>query len=63
MTRKDIATRILWTLTILTAIGSTIAYFVLEKEKPWLAFYVACCGGVLAFNFLASIFLLNRNKK
>ena len=22
------------------------------KSKPWLAFYVACCGGVLVFNSL-----------
>jgi hypothetical protein len=35
----------------------------MKPEKPWLAFYVACCGGVLVFNFLISLFLVNKNFK
>jgi len=60
---KKILTRILIGLILITAIGSIIAYFVIKGEKPWLAFFVACCGGVLVFNFLVSLFLVNKNFK
>lgn len=60
---KKTLTRVLIGLTVLSVIGFTIAYFVLQGEKPWLAFYVACCGGVLVFNFLISLFLVNKNFK
>ena len=60
---KKTLTRILIGLIILTAVGFTIAYFVLKGERPWLAFFVACCGGVLVFNFLISLFFVNKNFK
>jgi hypothetical protein len=28
-----------------------------------MAFYMACCGGLLVFNFLLSIFLIHKNVK
>ena len=46
-----------------TLVVTTIAYFSLKGEKPWMAFYMACCGGVLVFNFLLSLFLVNKNFK
>jgi hypothetical protein len=61
--KKKIIIRILAGLAILTAIASVVVYFVLKGEKPWTAFYFICCGGVLVFNFLLSIFLINRNFK
>ena len=60
---KKTLTRILLALSALTAVATLIAYFVLDPEKPWLAFYVGCCGGVLVFNFLISLFLVNKNFK
>ena len=62
MNKKTI-TRVLVGLAVLTAVATLIAYFVLRTEKPWLAFYVGCCGGVLVFNFLISLFLVNKNFK
>ena len=56
-------TRVLIGLSVITAVATLITYFVMKPEKPWLAFYVACCGGVLVFNFLISLFLVNKNFK
>ena len=60
---KKTFTRALVGLAVLTDVATLIAYFVLRTEKPWLAFYVGCCGGVLVFNFLISLFLVNKNFK
>ncbi|RHJ95255.1 hypothetical protein [Parabacteroides bouchesdurhonensis] len=60
---KKTLTRVLIGLIIITTIASVIAYFVMKPEKPWMAFYMACCGGVLVFNFLVSLFLVNKNLK
>ncbi len=50
-------------LSVITAVATLITYFVMKPEKPWLAFYVACCGGVLVFNFLISFIPSNKNFK
>lgn len=60
---KKTLTRILIGLIVITSIASVVTYFVLKPEKPWMAFYLACCGGVLVFNFLISLFLVNKNLK
>lgn len=60
---KKTLTRILLGLVVLTAVGFSIAYFVLKGKSPWLAFFVACCGGVFVFNFLVSLFFINKNFK
>ena len=60
---KKTLTRVLLGLIAITTVATVIAYFVMKPEKPWLAFYVACCGGVLVFNFLISLFLVNKNFK
>ncbi|MGM9760452.1 MAG: hypothetical protein ACI30I_10150 [Parabacteroides sp.] len=60
---KKTLTRILYGLIVLTAVAATIAYFAIKPTKPWLAFYIACCGGVLVFNFLLSLFLVIKNFK
>ena len=50
---KKTFTRVLIGLSVITAVATLITYFVMKPEKPWLAFYVACCGGV----FLSSVVL------
>ena len=58
--------KIIWILLIiivLIVILAVIGYFVYEPEKPWLAFYIACCAGVLVVNLAGSIFLVNKNFK
>lgn len=60
---KKTLTRVLIGLIVITSLGTVITYFVMKPDKPWMAFYVACCGGVLVFNFLISLFLVNKNLK
>ena len=60
---KKTLTRVLLGLTAITIVASVIAYFVIKPDRPWMAFYVLCCGGVLVFNCLISLFLVNKNLK
>ena len=60
---KKTLTRVLFGLIAVTIVATVIAYFAIRPERPWMAFYVACCGGVLVFNFLISLFLVNKNLK
>ena len=60
---KKTLTRVLLGLIAITTVATGIAYFVIKPGRPWMAFYVACCGGVLVFNFLISLFLVNKNLK
>ena len=60
---KKTPTRVLLGLIAITTVATVIAYFVIKPDRPWMAFYVACCGGVLVFNFLISLFLVNKNLK
>ena len=60
---KKTLTRVLLGLIAITTVATVIAYFVIKPDRPWMAFYVACCGGGLVFNFLISLFLVNKNLK
>ena len=60
---KKTLTRVLLGLIAITTVATVIAYLVIKPDRPWMAFYVACCGGVLVFNFLISLFLVNKNLK
>lgn len=60
---KKTLKRILQGLIIIVLTATIIAYFVIKPDRPWMAFYIACCGGVLIFNFLISLFLVNKNIK
>ena len=60
---KKTLTRVLLGLIAITTVATVIAFFVIKPDRPWMAFYVACCGGVLVFNFLISLFLVNKNLK
>ena len=60
---KKTLTRVLLGLIAITTVATVIAYFVIKPDRPWMAFYVACCGGVIVFNFLISLFLVNKNLK
>ena len=60
---KKTLTRVLLGLIAITTVATVTAYFVIKPDRPWMAFYVACCGGVLVSNFLISLFLVNKNLK
>lgn len=61
--KKKLFTRVLLFLAGLTAVATAISYFVIRAEKPLLAFYIACCGGVIVVNFLISLILVRKNFK
>jgi hypothetical protein len=61
--KKKIILRTLAGLSILTALASAAAYFTLKAERPWMAFYIACCGGILVVNLAAAAFLVHKNFK
>ncbi len=61
MKRKVI--RILLIIIALIVILGVIVYFIFGKDKPWLAFYIACCTGGLVVNLILSIFFISKNFK
>ncbi|WP_277464740.1 hypothetical protein [Parabacteroides sp. PF5-6] len=63
MSRRKTFITVIITLIALIAIASVVSYFVIAPEKPWKAFFVACCGGVLVVNLLLSLFLVMKNFK
>ena len=54
---------ILLIIIALIIIATVIAYFFYKPDKPWLAFYIACCGGVLVLNLLFSVYFVRKNFK
>jgi len=63
MSKKQTILRILYILTAVIAVSSVISYLILMKEKEWMAFYLACCGGVLILNLIMIIIFVNKNMK
>ena len=63
MSKKQIILRIIYVLIASIAIASLIAYFVLVRDREWLAFYVACCGGLLIVNLFIIIVFVRKNVK
>jgi len=63
MNRRKAFITVIVTLIVIIAIASVILYFVIAPDKPWMAFFVACCGGVLVLNLLLSLFLVMKNFK
>ena len=50
MNKRTVILRTLAVLMGLITIGTAVAYSLLRPDREWLAFYVACCGGVLVVN-------------
>ena len=64
MIKKQPALRFLYVLMAVIAIASVIAYFILQKDRgEWLAFYVACCGGLAIVNLIIIILFVRKNFK
>ena len=57
MNKRTVILRTLAVLMGLITIGTVVAYFLLRPNREWLAFYVACCGGVLVVNLGQMIFI------
>jgi hypothetical protein len=58
---KQTILRVIYVLIAIIFIASIITYFVLVKDREWLAFYVACCGGVLIVNLIILIIFVRKN--
>lgn len=54
---------VLSTLAALILITTLVLYFIYKPEKPWVAFYIACCGGVLIINLTLSVGFVYKNFK
>jgi hypothetical protein len=63
MTKKAIIQRIIFIMTALIAVAAGVSYFIFRHEKPWTAFYVACCGGVLIINLIIMLIFVRKNFK
>lgn len=63
MARKRTFTKVIAALMVIIAIASVVLYFIYAPEKPWTAFLIACCGGVLVVNLLLSLFFVQKNFK
>ena len=55
--------RVIYVLIAIIAIASVIAYFVLVKDRKWMAFYIACCGGLMIVNLIIVIIFVRKNLK
>ncbi|MDR0348107.1 MAG: hypothetical protein LBH90_01265 [Tannerella sp.] len=58
--RKKII-RVLLIVIMLILIATVVVYFIFRKEREWLAFYMACGGGVLIVNLILSVIFVDKN--
>ncbi|MDR1747045.1 MAG: hypothetical protein LBR49_07225 [Tannerella sp.] len=63
MKKRVVISRILLILMGLIVIAAIVAYFILQPDKPWLAFYVACCAGVCVVNLVICLIFVRKNVK
>jgi len=63
MSKRQIILRVIYVLMAIIAIATVIAYFVLVRDREWLAFYVACCGGLLIVNLIIIALFVRKNIK
>jgi len=59
--KKQRVIKVLTAVMSIIVIGVVTAYFIYRNNKPWLAFFIACCGGVLVVNIIISIIFINKN--
>ncbi|MDR1203351.1 MAG: hypothetical protein LBL58_17215 [Tannerellaceae bacterium] len=63
MDKRKIIIGVLSVLIGIAVAGSTIAYFILQPDKPWLALFVAGMGGIIVVNLGLILFFINKNLK
>ena len=61
--KRTILLKIIRTLIALTFAGGLAAWYVMQRERPWAAFYVACCCGVMAVNLIILLIFVRKNVK
>ena len=58
--------KILWTIGVIIgviAMTTVAVYLIYKPAKPWFAFFMACCGGVLIANLIISMLFIYKNFK
>jgi intracellular septation protein A len=53
--------RVLLYIIVFIFIATVIVYFIYKPANEWLAFYIACCGGILVVNLIISAIFVNKN--
>jgi drug/metabolite transporter superfamily protein YnfA len=61
--RRRILQQVIFILMALTGVGCLTVWLVMRHDRPWLAFYVACCGGVMLVNLLLLLIFVRKNVK
>jgi zinc transporter ZupT len=54
--------RVLALMIVCILVATVIAYFICRPANEWLAFYVACSGGVLIVNLILSIVFISHSR-
>jgi zinc transporter ZupT len=62
MNRKKVL-RVLLFVVVFILIATIIAYYIYKPVNEWLAFYIACCGGVFIVNLVVSMIFIGKNFK
>jgi hypothetical protein len=61
--KRRLVLRIILIIMAVVVIASTVAYFWFKAQKPWLAFFIACSGGVLLANLIIIGIFVAKNFK
>ncbi|MDR1380251.1 MAG: hypothetical protein LBJ47_02105 [Tannerella sp.] len=59
--KKKKVLHVLLFVVVFILITTIVAYFAYKPVNEWLAFYIACCGGVLVVNLVISMIFVNKN--
>jgi zinc transporter ZupT len=62
MNKKKVI-RVLLFLVTGIFVATVVAYYIYEPVNEWLAFYIACSGGVLIVNLIISAIFVHKNFK
>jgi zinc transporter ZupT len=62
MNKKNVI-RVLLLLVAGILVTTIIAYYIYAPANEWLAFYIACSGGVLIVNLIISAIFVHKNFK
>lgn len=63
MIKRQSILRVIYVLMAIIAAASILFYFIIVKDREWLACYIACCGGVLIVNLIFVIIFVRKNFK
>jgi len=60
--KKKRIIQVLLVIIALVVVATIVAYFI-YADRPWMSFYIACCGGVFVVNLIISLIFVHKNFK